>query len=134
MSGLASATASDTQKRKAPLLEDEPLIESEVIFLHGPPYKPNKEKFEIPPGAENFYEILGRCQCTTKCPMSTLLKNKLMPWTRFPTRFPTQNLTVWVNPYAVRGEAQVKKAIEDFMVEDSQGNMVPPRMTYADVL
>ena len=127
---MDAVTGSDKQKRKAPGTEAK-AAKKRIIIQHSPPYddrcKALLNKNCIPPGAELFYEVLGGCQCSKSCRMGTMLRNKCLPWTRFPTEqgMFSESFKTWTNPCALGGGPQVRNCILEFMVEDSAGKMVP---------
>jgi len=66
----------------------------------------------IPEGEEIRYEVVGGCECPPgTCEMKAMLKNKYMPWTRFPTKDGLFHFGFWKNPYACRNAGDVKKQI-----------------------
>ena len=75
-------------------------------------------------GAEQYYEILGKCQCIAargRCDCKQMLRSKYTPWTRFPLPgggMFCEKFVVWVNPYACRAGDDVRKSMQDFLREE----------------
>ncbi len=104
------------------------------VYTHCPPYlKPTEAEgkeyqqkiWDERPGAEGYYQILGRCQCLPngehKCTQTKMTYNKYMPWTRFPIaknaegKITYLNMGCWSNPCAERSPKDVKRHIDELM-------------------
>jgi len=77
--------------------------------------------------ASAYFEVVGKCHCLTSswCDVS-MVRNKYVPWTRFPTADGTGKMfsaafTVWKNPSACRAEDDFSRHILSTLTPDMNG-------------
>jgi hypothetical protein len=112
---------------------------ADVCRQHSPPYheivratgpRSQDPADFIPPGAENFFELAGRCDCCG----GIMVRSKTLPWTRFPKKRGgalgvSTGKGGWTNPIAFRNKAEVWKRVKLFLVDVGNGNPMAPNMS-----
>lgn len=81
-------------------------------------------------GAEDYYELLGSCQCWQgsrwTCDAKRIVRSKFTPWTRFPTAkgMFCETFRAWANPHALRNPKQMRDCMKLFLKSEG-GKLVP---------